>query len=71
MTITENDLTAALRALNDELNPSPEDGEFTCINYAAANNMTRDKAKYILEKGVKDRKVTRRVINNTVYYKKV
>jgi hypothetical protein len=73
MKITENDLTLELRRLNEELNPSPETGEFTIIQYAAAQlpPLTRERAKTILENGVKDGKISKRKIYNKVYYKKV
>ena len=61
-----------LQELNKELDPQPESDEFSTGKYAEANKpMTRDVAHYLLENGVKAGKLTRRIIKNVVYYKKV
>ena len=56
--ITESDLTAELRRLNDELNPGRQPGEFTIAEYAKANGYTREVAKGVLERGVRDGKLS-------------
>ena len=56
--ITESDLTAELRKLNAELNPGRQPGEFTCMEYAKANGMTRDVARGVLSRGLKAGRLT-------------
>lgn len=71
MTITEEDLTAALRQLNEELNSSPSKDEFTINQFAEANGFTRGKVRGILNQGVKDGKLTMRKIGQLLYFRKV
>jgi hypothetical protein len=71
MNITEDDLTAELRRLDDALNPTPAPGEFTALQYAAANGITYDVAKGRLHRGVKSGVLTSRLIGRQIYYRQV
>ena len=59
MTITEDDLTLALRQLHAENHPNRQDGEFTIAEYVAANNITVDAAENTLEYLLKIGKIER------------
>jgi len=76
MTITEDDLANELRQLHEELCPARQPGDFTPMEYAQANGITRDKAIGILRRAVTMGKVIKlqsRMVNGhmTSFYKKV
>jgi hypothetical protein len=64
----ENFMAEELRRLNETLNPTPKPGEFTAYQYAEANHMTYDRAKGILNRAIRDKKITRRMIGGKMYY---
>lgn len=65
------DMMEELQNLNLELNPSPEPDEFSINQYAGANALTREKARGILDRGVREKKLTVRKIGNHSYYSRV
>jgi hypothetical protein len=71
MTDISEEYKKMLRELNEELCSSKQPGEFNTLEYAEANDMTRDRARYILDNGVRDKKLTRRTLGSTVYFKAV
>jgi hypothetical protein len=71
MTDISEEYRKMLQELNAELNPTPNPDEFTAYQYAEANQMTYDKAKGILNRAIRDKKITRRTIGGKMYYTKV
>ena len=72
----EQDAAEYLRSLNSELQSEIQPGEFTIVDFANANNLTRDKARGKLERGVKNKKLMkppRRLINHNwaIVYKEL
>jgi hypothetical protein len=63
----------ALRRLNNELCPPRQPGEFTILEFAQAQDppMTRGRARVIIERGIHEGTLTRRVYDANYLYKRV